>query len=438
MTRAQAAVCAVATAFAFVAPDVSGKESAQLRRVPAAARAPVDPRPGARTETAPRAKHDPERRGSIVAGPGPGRAQVEPGRAKTAPAKPTIEPEAKRPRAAPASVEADAGRSASPEKTALLKVTREPEERAPTARARSGKAGTARASKPVKLRPVRLDPPNASWRPYRHEPWRRGYVSLFGHGKRWSGYIVGPGGDVPPLARKSLSETLSSWRTGKSMAIDERLIGLIADVSDEFGGRPIRIVSGYREHSFAPDSKHKVGQAFDFSIPGVPNEVLRDYLRSLPNVGVGFYPNSTHVHLDVRERPTYWVDYSRPGEHPLYSYEKRVAGLTPAERALAAALDAIGLPGDSGDERPDTGKLGGMAKAPPAVGERRARTAEVPLSKAATPAEEPNGVRRVAPARLTPDDAGEEEQEPAAADAGQSGAPALEAPPRSPEWLEGH
>jgi hypothetical protein len=33
-------------------------------------------------------------------------------------------------------------------------------------------------------------------------------------------------------------------------------------------------------------------------------------------VGVGYYPNSSFVHLDVRETNTYWVDYAGPGEAP--------------------------------------------------------------------------------------------------------------------------
>lgn len=207
-----------------------------------------------------------------------------------------------------------------------------------------GRAALLRSAAVKKVRPVRPVPPNATWLAYRRPPWRRGYVTLAGHGKQWSGYLVGPDGEVLPAAREALSSTLSSWRTGKQVTIDARLLQLIADVSDEFGGRPIRIVSGYRETSYAPDSKHKVGQALDFSIPGVPNEILRDFLRSLPDVGVGYYPNSTHVHLDVRDKPTYWVDYSRPGEAPMYSYDRRVAVLSAAERAeraLAAALEEI-------------------------------------------------------------------------------------------------
>jgi hypothetical protein len=152
---------------------------------------------------------------------------------------------------------------------------------------------------------------------------------------------MGPKGEVPPASRASLSSMLASWRTGKETLIDERLIAMIALASDEFGGRAIRIVSGYREHSYAPDSKHKSGQALDFSIPGVPNDALRDYLRTLGDVGIGYYPNSTHVHLDVRDKTTYWVDYSFPGERPHYAWEPGTKRWGPRERAIADALDRL-------------------------------------------------------------------------------------------------
>jgi hypothetical protein len=34
---------------------------------------------------------------------------------------------------------------------------------------------------------------------------------------------------------------------------------------------------------------------------------------------VGYYPNSTFVHLDVRDTPATWIDYSKPGEPPRYN-----------------------------------------------------------------------------------------------------------------------
>jgi hypothetical protein len=78
------------------------------------------------------------------------------------------------------------------------------------------------------------------------------------------------------------------------------------------------VVSGFRRESYAVSSRHRRSQALDFSIPGVPNEVLRDFLLSIGTVGVGYYPHSSFVHLDVRSEAIYWVDYSGPGEPPQY------------------------------------------------------------------------------------------------------------------------
>jgi hypothetical protein len=155
-----------------------------------------------------------------------------------------------------------------------------------------------------------------TWRKYIKPPWKRGYVTLLGFNNSWKGYVIGPQNQVLPKARQEISVVLAA--TGERPRINRRLIRLIAKVSDTFGGRPLRVVSGYRERSFAAASKHRTGRALDFSIPGVPNEAIRDYLRSLDNVGVGYYPNSSFVHMDAREVDTYWIDYSGPGEPPKY------------------------------------------------------------------------------------------------------------------------
>ena len=56
-----------------------------------------------------------------------------------------------------------------------------------------------------------------------------------------------------------------------------------------------------------------------FRISGVPNEALRDFCRTLRNVGCGYYPNSVFVHMDTRATSAFWIDYSRPGEPPHYN-----------------------------------------------------------------------------------------------------------------------
>jgi uncharacterized protein YcbK (DUF882 family) len=126
-------------------------------------------------------------------------------------------------------------------------------------------------------------------------------------------------GKIPPPALKSFEKAMRSGAASHS--VDPRLVALLGMVSNHFGGRTLEIVSGYRPFAptqYTPHSNHNLGKAMDFRIVGVPNEVLRDFCKTLRNVGVGFYPNSTFVHLDVRDAPAYWVDYSRPGEPPKY------------------------------------------------------------------------------------------------------------------------
>ncbi len=127
-------------------------------------------------------------------------------------------------------------------------------------------------------------------------------------------------GRVSPQALAKLKHMLRA-KSGAESAIDPRLAALIVKVSDHFGGRMVRVVSGFRPYSpsqYTPHSNHNHGRAMDFSIEGVKNTELRDFCRTLPNAGVGYYPNSSFVHLDVRSAKTYWVDYSRAGEPPRY------------------------------------------------------------------------------------------------------------------------
>jgi LysM repeat protein len=165
----------------------------------------------------------------------------------------------------------------------------------------------------------RIDEPSGggssqSWKQYEKPAWRRGYIKIRRYGRAWQGYVIGSKGEVLGHASNKINFVMGSHDDGPE--IDPRLVRLIAQISDKFGGRELRIVSGYRTQSFVAASKHKEGRAIDFSIPGVPNEALRDYLRTLGDVGVGYYPNSSFVHLDVRSYSAYWVDYAGPGEAP--------------------------------------------------------------------------------------------------------------------------
>lgn len=143
---------------------------------------------------------------------------------------------------------------------------------------------------------------------------KKGYVDLSTWTARYRGVVFDKKGKVAPAAIESISRLFGA--TGSRPRVDPRLIALLADVSQHFGGKPVRVVSGWRDHSYYDDSRHRTSQAVDLSIAGVPNTVLRDYLRRFRNCGVGYYPNSSFVHLDVRQTAAYWVDYAGPGEAP--------------------------------------------------------------------------------------------------------------------------
>ncbi len=153
-----------------------------------------------------------------------------------------------------------------------------------------------------------------AWQDYVRSPKRKNWVELSNHISKWRGLVIDAKGHLRPQARAAICELLGA--TGDHPGAPDRLLRLLVDVSNTFGGRPMQIVSGYRTTSFFRDSRHKTSQAVDFTVVGVPNSVARDYLLTLDSVGVGYYPNSTFLHLDVRPRSTRWIDYAGPGEAP--------------------------------------------------------------------------------------------------------------------------
>ncbi len=121
-------------------------------------------------------------------------------------------------------------------------------------------------------------------------------------------------------ARRRLARLFRYRQTTQAKEPPGRLLRVLTQVSDHFGGRPISIYSAYRPEggNTQESSRHVAGAAVDIRIRGVSNTALRDYLKTLPRVGVGYYPNGRFVHVDVRDRSAYWVDRSGVGEDPDY------------------------------------------------------------------------------------------------------------------------
>ena len=109
-----------------------------------------------------------------------------------------------------------------------------------------------------------------------------------------------------------LDQFLRDHRTGDVTQLDERLFDLLHDLTFAVGkpNAEINIVCGYRtpwsneflRHTtvgVAEHSLHTLGEAIDIRIPGVPTAQLRDAALGLGRGGVGFYPESQFVHVDV-------------------------------------------------------------------------------------------------------------------------------------------
>lgn len=115
-----------------------------------------------------------------------------------------------------------------------------------------------------------------------------------------------------PEALNQLDRFLRDHRTGDVLALDSRLFDLLSDLTVAVGraGTEIDIVCGYRTpwsneflrrttSGVAEHSQHMLGEAIDIRIPGVSTERLRDAALSLHRGGVGYYPQSQFVHVDL-------------------------------------------------------------------------------------------------------------------------------------------
>jgi uncharacterized protein YcbK (DUF882 family) len=115
-----------------------------------------------------------------------------------------------------------------------------------------------------------------------------------------------------PDAVAQLDHFLRDHRTGDVINLDPRLFDLLSDLTSAVGrsGTEIDIVCGYRtpwsneflrrtSTGVAKHSQHMLGEAIDIRIPGVSTARLRDAALSLHRGGVGFYPQSQFVYVDL-------------------------------------------------------------------------------------------------------------------------------------------
>lgn len=112
---------------------------------------------------------------------------------------------------------------------------------------------------------------------------------------------------------RELNQFLRDWRRNEPTTMDPPLFDLLWQVYQEVGAtKPVHVVSAYRSpqtnellrsrsSAVAKNSRHTMGMAMDFYIPGIAVSKLRETAMRYQVGGVGYYPTSGNpfVHLDT-------------------------------------------------------------------------------------------------------------------------------------------
>jgi uncharacterized protein YcbK (DUF882 family) len=119
------------------------------------------------------------------------------------------------------------------------------------------------------------------------------------------------GGQYLPDALASVNHFLRDFRTGEVHAIEPGLLDLLHRLAGRAGTkRSFQVISGYRSpatnaalrqrsEGVAAGSLHMKGQAIDIRPADVGLAALRACALDLRGGGVGYYPASNFIHIDV-------------------------------------------------------------------------------------------------------------------------------------------
>ena len=119
-------------------------------------------------------------------------------------------------------------------------------------------------------------------------------------------------GCLVPESLATIDHILRDTRTDETKAIDVGLLDLLVRLARTVPtSEPFHVISGYRSPStndylrrtggggVAAHSLHLVGKAIDIRVPGVALRALYRTAVGLRGGGVGIYPGSDFIHVDV-------------------------------------------------------------------------------------------------------------------------------------------
>ncbi|MFY9142757.1 DUF882 domain-containing protein [Sulfuricurvum sp.] len=114
-----------------------------------------------------------------------------------------------------------------------------------------------------------------------------------------------------PEALSDLNHMLRDYRNDSAIQMNTGLFDLLYTIRTNMRSKePFQIISGYRSpetnvmlssqsSGVAKHSLHMEGKAIDINLPGRNLADLRKVAMGLGRGGVGYYPNSNFVHVDV-------------------------------------------------------------------------------------------------------------------------------------------
>ena len=118
-------------------------------------------------------------------------------------------------------------------------------------------------------------------------------------------------GEYLPESLADVNRVLRDHRTGDQHEMDRRLLDLLCDLRLRLDtSEPFQVISGYRSpatnamlheksEGVASHSLHMDGMAIDIRVSGRRLAALRDTALAMKSGGVGYYPASDFVHVDV-------------------------------------------------------------------------------------------------------------------------------------------
>lgn len=140
--------------------------------------------------------------------------------------------------------------------------------------------------------------------------------------------------DAPSEADLAAHADDLEWVASGIRRLHPGLLVRLSAIAAHFGQTTFEIVSGYRPDA-RDTSRHRIGRALDLRLVGVSVADLDAFASTLPETGVGLYPTTDFIHVDVRGRSAHWIDVSGPGEPP------RAPERAPTERPAPAEHDAV-------------------------------------------------------------------------------------------------